>query len=372
MLLEFADRLRVVVATANLVQRSWHRRGEAFWVQDFPRAAGAAGNDAGRLLAAGPFALRLGHFVADLLTGAPRSQRARWTERLATFDFSQAAAELIVSLPSAFCRARSALPPGAVALRLPLASPTPQGVGLAACRLTWGTEGWELLGRASGGEEAGLERLRGEQAQALRAAAALGLRVRPEVELLASGWGGEAATPEDDCESSPQSWSPGELTARVVAEGDCTGRWADADDIAALLRSLEVSYGLFALEEALAGGEWRQSEERHYAAITGSLGWLSDQWRDDFDRLVGRSLIRGEPGPAVVVPKKDPLQRAHLRPAAVCSSAGKGGQGGRYFGMCPWPSSRFPVTLRNLPWRGLHGPLRSHTALPSFQDPHKT
>eukprot|EP00406_Dinophysis_acuminata_P055369 CAMPEP_0179311642 /NCGR_PEP_ID=MMETSP0797-20121207/52799_1 /TAXON_ID=47934 /ORGANISM="Dinophysis acuminata, Strain DAEP01" /LENGTH=274 /DNA_ID=CAMNT_0021021437 /DNA_START=37 /DNA_END=857 /DNA_ORIENTATION=- len=101
MLLEFSDRLRVVVTSANLQRKHWCFRGEGVWVQDFPRAAprraGSGGHpcDASRLLGAGSFAFVLAHFVAELLTCAPGGRQGGWLSTISAFDFSSAAAHLV-------------------------------------------------------------------------------------------------------------------------------------------------------------------------------------------------------------------------------------------------------------------------------------
>ncbi|CAE8583190.1 unnamed protein product, partial [Polarella glacialis] len=104
------------------------------------------------------------------------------------------------------------------------------------------------------------------------------------------------------------------LPLRAIVDGHCAGRWADPRLVAALLAHCEVNYGLFALEEELHDEVWLQEEERHYVAITGSLGCGTHASRallEDLDRLTGRSSAlwpssassaAQRPGPEVVVP----------------------------------------------------------------------
>ncbi|CAE8633900.1 unnamed protein product, partial [Polarella glacialis] len=170
-LLEFEDRLRVALTTANLKQKSWCFNGEAVWVQDFPRGAG--GPDAGRLLEAGGFARVLGHFVADLLTASHGNRQGDWIARLASFDFSGVAqgVRLIASLPGFFARAR-AVTAGQLSLRLEADAEEELAESATVAHLRRGEGGatWELS--SARGQRLG--RLRDSSAEALAAAEAVG------------------------------------------------------------------------------------------------------------------------------------------------------------------------------------------------------
>uniref|UniRef100_A0A7S4RLX6 Tyrosyl-DNA phosphodiesterase 1 n=1 Tax=Alexandrium monilatum TaxID=311494 RepID=A0A7S4RLX6_9DINO len=317
LLLEFPDRLRVAVTTANLTRTHWCFRGEAVWVQDFPRVepgddgtAPSEQPDASRILCGGQFAVGLAHFVADLLAGAPRGRRGVWTARLAAFDFSRAAAGLVPSLPGLFPRGRARPPGGGAVLRLwaERAAGSARNLSRALLRQT-SAGAWALL--SAGTASATLTaRLSIESLAALGAAEELGLRVRPEVELFESdSWeedhNEETASPKPDGEKSHAAW-----LVRAVVEGPCRATWAQ--DLPALVSCIEVDYGLFALRRCLEDSPWLQEEELHYAAISSSVDWLRDGWMEDFDACVGRDASHRSPGPAVIAPGGDaPLHMSY-------------------------------------------------------------
>lgn len=357
LLLEFDDRLRVALTSANLTRKHWSFRSEIVWVQDFPRARidGAANPtrgtpgqhalertppDISRLLHGGRFAQTLAHFVADLLVGASRRRSDAWLSKLAMFDFTGANAHLIASIPGFFCPARRAQP-GELALRLTArshldddeaaAEPSDEQIRRIGLLHRRRLRGWELR-RSSPGEAvtAAWGTFNAASSEALDAAVALGLSVRYEVEVLPTGskevkkWD---APVYDDPEASSLlgsikrgaqhiAWhllngifsgaglwgaqAQPSLEVRVVLEGTCNAPWARG--VPSLLSRMDVNYGLFALSEHLSEEIWLQTEEQHYVAISGSITTPHERWFESMDRLIGRSIQGETAGPSVVAP----------------------------------------------------------------------
>ena len=123
-LLEFQDRLRIVISSANLNSRFWQSNSEVVWVKDFGRRTdGSPWRDSGlhvaSLLQSGKFCRTLSHCLAELLNGAPGNQRALWLSTLSQFSIDERSVQLIMSRPGIFEQARL-LDPGQVGLRLSL------------------------------------------------------------------------------------------------------------------------------------------------------------------------------------------------------------------------------------------------------------
>lgn len=366
MLLEFADRLRVVVTTANLRREHWSFCGEALWVQDFPCRARAEGRvpdggcnepaEASAFFSAATstlgrdFACSLAHFVSHLLRGAASDRRSSWITRLSCFDFSAAAVQLVLTLPGCYQHAPD--PPanglnlrllatwddvteslaqeepsddaagGAdVATALPVSRGELRRVGDDSWEVLWGTNRWLLDA---------------ESASALKAGEAVGYSAACEVDIIPwDEWTGNECSNQDSASHSGQSgdeaaeggssmddWtdvgqtdstaaadpaSPStqacRIGVRVTLVGDSIGGWAPG--MPSLVAAIELDYGLFALERILGREVWCYSEEKQYAAITGSLSWPDEEWLDDFDHCVGCACPDGAPGPWLVVPGGD-------------------------------------------------------------------
>jgi len=355
MLLEFTDRLRVVVTSANLKRVHWRFRGEVIWVQDFPHVfQGKSGLDARQLLDSGQFALSLAHFVADLLNGSEKDRQSLWTANLARFDFAGANACLIISLPGLFCPTPRP-PKGGHLLRLTLHGEN-QEVPAAPVILRRTLAGvWELISVSKGGPVLGY--LDAASRRALDAAMSLGFHVQPEVTILPTGsqdmlrlgWSCPHKNTEaksgllkacyaalasmtrhlihglplkrlfrkekyvdiDDHAGVPLSWST-TLTVRATLSGVCSSNWVS--DIPTLLTRLDSNYGLVALEEQLEREVWLDSEEQQYVAITGSIGWPDAVWCGELDRVVGRAAIFDSPGPLVIAPSDSgPLDASYAQ-----------------------------------------------------------
>ena len=110
LLLGFADGLRVVVHTANMIYVDMHDKTNSVYVQDFPRKRAATAADAAAAApAASPFEESLRDYVRTLLAhGGPASERRAWPgeeapaaldELLARYDFSRAYAHLVPTAP---------------------------------------------------------------------------------------------------------------------------------------------------------------------------------------------------------------------------------------------------------------------------------
>ena len=128
-----ADRLRVVVSTANLNRGQWASTRNHLWVADFP-ARPAGGTDAlDALLASGGapggasgFGAQLAAYLSALLHQcAPTEADALLVTRLAEYDFSsadEARIHLVASLPGVYPMALPTAAPGARGtMRCPLA-----------------------------------------------------------------------------------------------------------------------------------------------------------------------------------------------------------------------------------------------------------
>jgi hypothetical protein len=366
MLLEFKDRMRVVVSSANLKRKHWHFRSEVVWVQDFPRmsshpstvgAAFALDGCSTSSVAASTtniaaeargrsFARVLSHFTADLLRDAQRGRQRFWVSKLTEFDFSIASAYLVPSLPGLFCQSRGG---DSLALRLRalvepgLALPSVHRHRITPVTLVRSRFGdWEVrlahpisdthssvAPNASGPV---LGRLSCESEAAVEAAEALGLDVNRDADLImADHWWTDAD--DEASEEEPLPWKP-ELTLphRIRATAMGLLRWATRkicwrpkesgtpmftvraslggrcrpgrlpDGVSALFANLETNYGLHALGELLGSEVWPQREERLYAAISSSISWPQENWLEHLDRFTGRSPQSGSPGPDVVLP----------------------------------------------------------------------
>jgi len=324
MLLEFRDRLRVVVSSANLRPLHWSFSNEVVWVQDFPRAAWAQGPpDVRRLLRGGEFGRTLAHFVSELLTGAERGRQEDWARRLALFDFEGASADLISSRQGWWAPAPRGAPAATLRLGVDVADEEalfamPAEARPRRARLVPARRGWELRYADDGaGGLWRLARLLGVHRWRL-----LGrLRFGPCCEALdaALAWGFELPRHVEveleqyyDYALQRQRFV---LEARVVLGEGAAPQAASpglGGQMAALLAQLEVNYGLHALGERLSARlpqeACRPSEEVCYIALATFVDEWRGQWFEDIDRVIGRDAARTpsqRPGPLIVAPGGD-------------------------------------------------------------------
>ena len=117
MLLEFEDRLRVVISSANLLPRFWQMNNEVVWAKDFPRLH-HEGLHISVLLQSGTFGQTLSHCLAELLNDAPGHRRMQWLSTLSHFDL-ECNVHLVMSRPGIYEKSRS-LSPTQIGLRLSL------------------------------------------------------------------------------------------------------------------------------------------------------------------------------------------------------------------------------------------------------------
>ncbi|CAM6106184.1 unnamed protein product [Calypogeia fissa] len=110
-LLPRKDSIRVIVTSANLTRSQWLHVTNSVWWQDFPRMDSrdyealfcTSGIDETVLAPKHPqsdFAVHLSSFVASLVADVPSA--AHWALDLAEFDFSNAAASLVTSIPGLY------------------------------------------------------------------------------------------------------------------------------------------------------------------------------------------------------------------------------------------------------------------------------
>ncbi|GER44049.1 tyrosyl-DNA phosphodiesterase [Striga asiatica] len=103
--LQREDRLRVVISSANLVEKQWQRITNTVWWQDFPRLTIPNGLALFSRLPFGEtnsnsicdFAAQLAGFMASLL--ADVASQAHWILELTKYDFKGAAGYLVTSVP---------------------------------------------------------------------------------------------------------------------------------------------------------------------------------------------------------------------------------------------------------------------------------
>ena len=117
MLLEFEDRLRVVISSANLLPRFWQMNNEVVWAKDFPRLQ-HEGLHISVLLQSGTFGQTLSHCLAELLNDAPGHRRMQWLSTLSHFDL-ECNVHLVMSRPGIYEKSRP-LSPTQIGLRLSL------------------------------------------------------------------------------------------------------------------------------------------------------------------------------------------------------------------------------------------------------------
>ena len=275
MLLEFHDRLRVVIGSANLQGRFWEMNNEVVWVQDFPPRAADVKN-----LLDSEFARVLSHVVAQTLDQAPLHRREDWIGRLSGYDM-QSPARLVASLPGKSVPTR-ALDSRQLAIRL--YSAESEAIEQDSC-LRRQDGSWRLedlvLDDASKKLLAAAERLK------------LKLGTIPLSDL------DKAPLEVFNLESADESEGDTFCSfARLVLDYDSetSGQHLEAAEV---LAALEVDYGLFALRRHLANKVWGQ--EREYVAITSAVSGLDEQWFRSFDECCGRADAEGLDGPKVVV-----------------------------------------------------------------------
>ncbi|KAK6147942.1 hypothetical protein DH2020_018854 [Rehmannia glutinosa] len=106
--LQREDRLRVVVTSANLVEKQWHNVTNTVWWQDFPRLNIPNCLSLFSRLSAGEinvdskcdFAAQLAGFMASLVGDVP--SQAHWILELIKYDFKGAAGYLVTSVPGIY------------------------------------------------------------------------------------------------------------------------------------------------------------------------------------------------------------------------------------------------------------------------------
>eukprot|EP00434_Breviolum_minutum_P030620 symbB.v1.2.027076.t1/scaffold2751.1/size71576/5 len=310
-MLEFPDRLRVVISSANLLERFWDFNNEVLWVKDFPKGPDIANPAQGML--ASDFGRVFGHFVVQILDQCPLKRQNLWLQRLLRFDLTCNAC-LVASLPGGHVPKR-ALQPNQVALRLSWEenetetgcvedgeSPTSPTRDLVLKKMPdmentlSNTCRWCVVNCST---ESPMERrmiksLDQKSSNALKCAEDWGFRV------------GEATGLGDSEIVIERSTSTSVSTFRVVLEATDTKQFDVVDmadenweELADFLAALEVDYGLFALRQHLGHDAWPQTQEENYVAITGSIGG-QDWWLRDLDECCGR--LSQDPGPEVVLP----------------------------------------------------------------------
>eukprot|EP00435_Cladocopium_sp_Y103_P042657 s518_g11.t2 len=315
MLLEFPDRLRMVITSANMPRRFWEVNNEVVWVKDFPRATGA--KPLQRVLAS-EFSSVFSHFLVQILQKCPLNRLEAWLSRSMCFDLSCDGARLIASLPGEHLPAM-ARQGNQLVLRLALEEGLEEAGNLQvllkrmpdvedSSRWKWSLESQE--------QELVLGQLDEMSSSALRAAEDLNFRAyRGEMEVSLS-----TAT-EIDVERTKVSFDDEEskpvTSLRVLLKiGEDTELdmlqltnedWAR---LANLLALVEVDYGLFALRHHLSHEIW--PPEEHYVALSGSIASLPEWWLQDVDRCCGR--LAEDPGPQLVVPRhRSPLPIEYKR-----------------------------------------------------------
>ncbi|KAK6147937.1 hypothetical protein DH2020_018849 [Rehmannia glutinosa] len=106
--LQREDRLRVVVTSANLVEKQWHNVTNTVWWQDFPRLNIPSCLSLFSRLSAGEinvdskcdFAAQLAGFMASLVADVP--SQAHWILELIKYDFKGAVGYLVTSVPGIY------------------------------------------------------------------------------------------------------------------------------------------------------------------------------------------------------------------------------------------------------------------------------
>ena len=272
-LLQFQDRLRVVISSANLQERFWEMNNEVVWVQDFPPRAADVKN-----LLDSEFARVLSHVVAQTLDQAPLNRREDWIGRLSGYEI-QSCARLVASLPGKSVPTR-ALASGQLALRLyPAESEAiEQDSCLRRQEASWRLEDLALAD-ASQKVLVAAERLK------------LKLGTVPLSEL-------DTAPLEVFNLDTDESEGDTFCFARLVLNYDSETS-GDHLEAAEVLAAIEVDYGLFALRQHLANEVWGQ--EREFVAITSAVSGLDEQWFRSLDECCGRPDAEGLDGPKVVV-----------------------------------------------------------------------
>ncbi|KAL6584618.1 hypothetical protein OROMI_003907 [Orobanche minor] len=106
--LQREDRLRVVITSANLVQKQWHSITNTVWWQDFPRLSIPNCSSLFSQLSDGEininskcdFAAQLAGFMASLVADVPT--QAHWILELIKYDFRGADGYLVTSIPGIY------------------------------------------------------------------------------------------------------------------------------------------------------------------------------------------------------------------------------------------------------------------------------
>ncbi|KAL9156493.1 hypothetical protein ABFS82_09G080600 [Erythranthe guttata] len=113
--LQREDRLRIVVTSANLVEKQWHSVTNTVWWQDFPRINIPNCSSLFTQLSFGEinidskcdFAAQLAGFMASLVVDVP--SQAHWITELTKYDFEGATGYLVASVPGIHSRRSSYL-----------------------------------------------------------------------------------------------------------------------------------------------------------------------------------------------------------------------------------------------------------------------
>jgi len=326
MLLEFDDRLRVCISSANAMRLHWCFRNEVVWVQDFPLASRTRGMR--ELHSDGPFGWTLAATLAELLKDCSGDRQKFWVSTLAKFDFTGTTAALIVSQPG-WARPVAASPcfrhsgesedeargeeeevqiplrirAKVVARQEQVSTPDEsneswQGFTFSAMEtlsvapLRKELEHWEL--HHSGSEEGEpsrwaflvdllpplkrrreqRERLRsllavvdeGASLRALRAAENLGFSISEDIEV-------------DDEQDG--TWT---LHLKLIGQLPA-GAWSQM--CVDLLTCLEMNLGCMALRQRLSCEVWPSSEEVHFTALSPTHEGYDSSFYDSLDEAVG-------------------------------------------------------------------------------------
>ena len=290
-LLEFHDRLRMVITSANLCPRHWEMKNEILWLRDFPRSIW----DLGKLLES-EFTRDFSHFLLQTLHDAPKNRREAWLSRLAEFDLS-CEVRLVLSLPGLHVPA-VALQDRQLALRLFVEEPEEPEI------LEQVNEGWlkksdgfwkfvDSEGKTFNLDESSLKALVAAESLQLRVVETgviLGSTGHVQLEVIRSTI--SLVEPDQSPESEDEAGSaqvPKLLLRLILSYGDSEAFLSSqVTELADLLAQLEVDYGLFAMRRHLSHEEWRQSEEEHYVAITSAISSLDESWFRDLDQSCGR------------------------------------------------------------------------------------
>eukprot|EP00438_Fugacium_kawagutii_P012652 Skav215607 [mRNA] locus=scaffold666:473675:482890:- [translate_table: standard] len=308
MLLEFHDRLRVVITSANLAERFWESNNEVVWIKDFPKVTG--GNPLQRVLAS-EFSTVFSHFLVQILHKAPLQRLEAWLFRTLSFDLTcGAGVRLVASLPGEHLPAR-ALQANQVVLRLSLEEEREEwedSGSLSGFVLKTSDTGTWCLSREQSDSDPVEMQLDEMSLTALTAAAHFNFNAYSgETEVSLSTGGPLSINVEATRFSSDLEGSRAPVTKLRVLLKATEATHLDAErshesllELANFLALLEVDYGL---RRHLAHEIW--PSEQHYVAVTSAMSVPGAWWLHDLDRCCGRQEAP-DPGPQLVLPRSRP------------------------------------------------------------------